>query len=218
MSFSRVAAIGGFIVVILVIVTAVLLGDQPVLDDPIEDVVEYLSEDADMHRASLVVSALLVPFFVVFVAGIVSKVRNSDREHGEAWAIAALAGAILLFATGGLGDALTGVLFLCGGEGLDESTVRAIYDGSFIAYTSMGIALAALTTSVAVPAIRYRFWPAWYGWLSALAAAIGFVSVAAVQWTSTTGAAFGFGWFIALLVWMLATSVLLYRDGNGAAS
>ncbi len=219
MSFSRIAAIGGFIFVVLIFLSIGLLGtDQPTLDDPIEDVVEYINEDAGMHRASTVFGVLVLPFVVVFFAGIVSKVRESDREHGEAWGIAALAGAILLGATAGIGDALTGVLFLRAGDGLDESTVRAIYDGSFIAYASAGIAVAAVTGSVAVPAIRYRFWPVWYGWLSAVAAVIGFVSVAGVLWTSTTGAGFGFVWFIALLVWLLATSVLLYRDGGRVGS
>ncbi len=212
MSFSRVAAIGGFIATVLIILSVGLLGDAPTLDDPIEDVMEYISDDADMHRASLILGVLLLPFAVVFFAGIVSKVRDSDREHGEAWAIAALAGAIFIGATATVGDILTGVLFLRAGDGLDESTVRAVYDGAAIAYASTGIAVAALTGTVAVSAIRHRFWPEWYGWLSALAAAIGFVSVAGVAWTSTTGLVLVTAPLPALGVWMLATSVLLYRD------
>ena len=38
MSFSRVAAIGGFIAIVLIILSVGLLSDVPTLDDPVEEV------------------------------------------------------------------------------------------------------------------------------------------------------------------------------------
>ena len=216
MSFSRVAAVSGFIAVVLTIVSVALVGDRPGPGDPVAQVVEYLNEDAGMHRASTLFGALIVPFFMVFVAGIVSKVRDNDRKRGEAWAISALAGSVLMAAALGTGDILTGVLFLRGGDGLDESSIRAIYDTAYVAYSSAGVAVALFTGSVAVAAIRYRFFPAWYGWLSALVAVLGFVSVAGVQWASDTGEVVGTLPLPGLLVFMLATSVLMYRSGGQA--
>ena len=212
MSFNRVAAIGGLVAVVLLILNASLLGNQPTLDDPIEDVVAYINDDADLHRTAMLLGVLVLPFYAVFFAGIVSRVRDSDREHGEAWAIAALVGAVLMLATAAIGDSMAVVLFLRAGDGLDDSTVRAVYDALLVSYSSIGIAVAALTGSVAVPAIRYRFWPSWYGWLSALVAAIGFVSVAGVAWTSVTGLVLGFAPFIGVLIWTLVTSLLMYRE------
>jgi hypothetical protein len=205
MSFNRVAAAGGFIAVVLMILSVVLTGDGPTLDDPVEDVMAYFNDDADMHRASLVFSVLILPFFTVFLAGVASKLRDSDREHGEAWAIVAIAGGILIGAAVGTGDILMGALFLRGGDGLDASVVRVIFDGAVIAYVSAGVAIAALTGSVAASAVRHRFWPEWYGWLSALAAAIGFASVAGVVWTSTTGFVVGSIALPALAIWTFAS-------------
>jgi hypothetical protein len=161
----------------------------------------------------MVLGIAVLPFYAVFFAGIISKLRESDREHHEGWGIAALGGAILIGAGAGVGDSMSVVLFLRGGDGLDESTVRAIYDLLTVAYGSVGIAVATLAVSVAVPAIRHRFWPDWYGWLPAVVAAVGFVSVAGVAWTSTTALVLGYGAFTALLVWTLATSILMYREG-----
>jgi hypothetical protein len=217
MSFNRVAAVGGFIAIVLIVLSVALTGSQPTLDDPIEDVMEYLNNDADMHRASLVFSVLDLPFFALFLAGVASKLRDSDREHGEAWAIVAIAGGILIGAAAGTGEVLMGALFLRGGDGLDASVVRVLFDGAVIAYVSAGVAIAALTGSVAASAIRHRFWPEWYGWLSALVAAVGFASVAGVVWTSTTGFAVGAIALPTLAIWTLTTSVLMYRDGSGTS-
>ena len=50
------------------------------------------------------------------------------------------------------------------------------------------------------------------GGLSALAAVIGCISVGGIFLTSFAGLLRGFAPFVALRVWTLATSVLLYRD------
>ena len=213
MSFNRIGAFGGFIGIVLIVVNVALLGIQPTLDDPIEDVVQYLGEDQGIHRLSVVLGVLSLPFIVVFFAAMVAKLRVPDRERNEAWAIALLGAAILIAATAGIGDTLTGILFLRGGEGLDDSTVRALYDGLYIAYASTGIAVAAATGIVAIAASQREFWPPWYGWLSALVAAIGFISVGGVMWTSTTGLVLGSAVFPAFGVWIVASSILLYREG-----
>ena len=221
MSFNRLAALAGFIVIVLLVLNAALLGDQPTLDDSIEDVVQYIGEDQALHRLAAVLGLLDLPFYIVFIAAIVAKLRDGDREHGEAWAIAALAGAVFIGVTATIGESLNLILFLRGGEGLDDSTVRAIYDGSAVAYGSIGIAVAGVTGSVAIAAIRREFWPRWYGWLSALVAVIGVISVGGVAWTSTAGLLLGIAPFVGLLVWTLASSILLYRDehdANGAGA
>ena len=197
----------------LILVSVALLGSQPTLDDPVEDVVQYIGDDVEIHRLSVVLGILILPFIVVFFAAMVSKLRDGDREHNEAWGIALLAGAVFIGATAAIGDTITGILFLRGGEELDDSTVRALFDGLYIAYVSTGIAIAAATGSVAIAAIQREFWPPWYGWLSALVAVIGLISVGGIMWTSTTGLVLGAVPLPAPGVWILASSVLLYREG-----
>ena len=212
MSFNRIAAIGGIIGVVLLILNGVLLGNQPALDVSIEEVRQYIGEDAAMHRTAMVFGIATLPFYAVFFSGVAMRLRDSDREHGEGWAIVAIVGAILLFATAAIGDTMAVVLFLRGGDGLDDSAVRALYDTWLVSYGSIGVAVAALTGSVAIATLRHRIWPTWYGWLAALVAIIGFISVGGVAWTSTA-LVLVFAVFIGILVWTLVTSVLMYREG-----
>ena len=103
MSFNRIAAYGGFIAIVLILASVALLGSQPTLDDPIEDVVQYIGDDVEIHRLSVVLGILILPFIVVFFAAMVSKLREGDREHNEAWGIALLAGAVFIGATAAIG-------------------------------------------------------------------------------------------------------------------
>lgn len=217
MAFARVAGVGGMSFVVLLIVGAVLLGDQPLRDESVEGIQRYLGEDQGLHRASMVVGFLSLPFFAVFLGGLTAQLRASDSEHGEGWAASALAGGILMFGIAMIGDTMAVVLFLRGGEGLDASTLRALWDAVFVVHGLVGVAAAALAGSVAVPVLRHRLWPAWYGWLAALVAVVGFVSVFGMAWTSSAGDVVGFSGFIGLLVWTLVTSVLLYRRGGRSA-
>ena len=119
---------------------------------------------------------------------------------------------IFLSSPSAIGYTFAVLLFLRGGDARDGTTVRVVDDGCVVAYGSAGIALAGATGSVAIAAIRREFWPSWYGWLSALAAVIGLISVGGILWTSSTGLLLGFAAFIGFRVWTLATSVLMYRD------
>lgn len=196
----------------LLIVNGALLGDQPLSGDSIDEVRQYISDDEGLRKTAVFIGIALGPFAIVFFAGVANKLRASDREHGEGWAIAAIASGILIGAAAGVGDTLTATLVFRGGEDLSASTIRAIWDAKTIAYASTGIGATALVLSVAIPTFMHKVWPVWYAALGALVAVLGVLALISVVSATNGSNLFGFIGFIALLVWMLVTSILLLRE------
>lgn len=217
MSFRRIAAYGGIGFVILLVVNIVLLGNQPAATDSIEKISDYLGDNTELHKIAFLVGIALLPFFAVFLAGVVTEMRATDREHGEGWAIVTLAGGILIGASAGVGDALLGALFYRGGSGLDPAVIRAVWDAQAIAYTATGLGITALAGGAAVVSLHRGRGPAWYGWLSALVAALGLLTLVGIMSTSTGLNTVAFLALPGLLVWVIVTSVLMLRSPRAAA-
>ena len=212
MSFTRIAGASGLVFVVLLVLNGALLGDQPMAGDDIEEVRDYVAQDEGLHKTAWFLGAILLPFAVLFFSGVVTKLRASDREHNEGWAIAALAGAIFIGASAGSGDVMVATLFFRGSEGLDDSTLRALWDASIIAYASIGAGLAALAAAVAVPTLQRQVWPTWYGLLGLVAAVLGVLALIGAIADSNGGSVFALIGFATLVVWSLITSLLLLRE------
>ena len=80
MSFNRLAALAGFIVIVLLVLNAALLGDQPTLDDSIEDVVQYIGEDQALHRLAAV-PGLLALLALLASTALFPHLRLAQRTH-----------------------------------------------------------------------------------------------------------------------------------------
>ena len=216
MSFQRLAGIAGVVFVALMVLNGALLGDQPVADDSIGQVRSYVSADEGMHKTGFFIGLLVLPVAVLFFAGLVTRIRESDLAHGEGWSVVTLLGAVLLGAAGGVGDVLYGLTIYRGGDGLDDSTLRAFWDGQGIAYATMGAALTALAVGVAVPVLERGIWPVWYGLLSVLVAVLGIATL--VGAVSDTSSAWVFVGFLAMAVWTLVTGIVLIVTAPSSAT
>jgi hypothetical protein len=220
MSFRRLAGLAGFVFVLLIVVNGALLGSQPSADAQVQKLVEYISEDTTIHKLAAVVGQLVLIPAILFFAGLLIPFRASDRDNDEGWAWAIVFGAIALAGTVAIGDAVfLGLIFRGGGGGLDNATVRGLWDVQYVAYASSGVAVAVVAASVAVPVLMHRLQPPWYGFLSLLVAVLGLISVAGAVLTSTLGQVLGFVGVLAFVIWVLASSVLMYQEvGVGSPS
>lgn len=210
MSFNRLAAIAGFLFVALAI-AHVLTGAPPAPDANGDDILRFISTDEGMHKAQVIVSVLGGLPLAVFVAGLLIPFRVSDQLHDEAWATSTLIGAILLMSSIAAGDSVLYGLFLRGGEGLDPAGARAFWDIQHVAYAGAGLAVAVMMGSASVPVIRHKVFPRWHGWLSMLLAILGVLTVIDMVTTATGGAFDSLATLGFAIVWVLATSILLYR-------
>ena len=212
MSYARTAGGFGIIAFVLMVLNVAFYGSTPTLDDPTSEIVAYIGEDLDMHRLALIFGVLILPFYAVFLSGMVARIYAVDREHGEAWGLVALIGGIMIGATATIGGVAVGTLLLRGGAGMDDETIRAIWDLGGRAYSGVGIAIAVLTGAVAMSSYRHPRWPPWYTYLSALVALIGVISVASTSWTSDTALVLGYVAFTGLAVWTLVSSIMLVNE------
>lgn len=212
MSFRRIAGMSGLVAFVLSVLTGLFSGDTPLAGDSVEDIRSYLAEDQNMHKLGLVLGVLIAPFAAIFFAGLFHKVRASDRINNEAWAIATVIGGVLLGASAGVGDAAVGAALLRGGEGLDDSTLRALWDLQLIAYSTTGVAITVLVIAPAIPTLRHKIWPMWHGLFGLVVGLASLLTLIAVVSDSSGGSAFGLVGFIGLALWILVTSILMVVD------
>lgn len=217
MGFKRMGGYAGLVFIVLMVINMILSGDTPIAGDSIDEVREYISTDVGMHKTGLFFGVLVLPPVVILFAAVVAKLRVSDAVHDENWSTVALLGAVLLGASAGVGDVLLGTALFRGGEGLDDSTLRALMDGQLIAYSTTGVALTALAGGVAVPTLQRGIWPKWYGVLGAVVAVLGVLGTIAVVKESNGGSVFGLISFIGMGIWVIATSILLIREPQATA-
>ena len=215
MTFRRLAAVSGLVAVALILVQGALMGQLPAPDDPVEDFVNYVSEDNAAHQTGLVLGFLIGIPLVVFVVGVFRDLQPIDRVHDSGWATLFLVSAVLFGATVGVGEGFLAVLVYRQGEGLDPELVRALFDASQLSASAAAVWLALMFFSVAVAVFGFGFRQHWYGWMTAVLGVA--ILTALIDTVSTsTNAIFSLIAFASFLVWTVTTCVLMYRDGSPA--
>jgi hypothetical protein len=202
------------------VVASFFMPDIPGSDSPAEDIAAQLAADSPAHRLSLLLGFLADVAFLIFLAGLWSRLRREEGPAGMFAALILAAGAAfvtLMLISGGLH--LTLVQYASGGQH-DPAVLPALTDlnqwvGAAILPPSaamlLGATLAILTT---------RALPRWLGWLAAATAALQLIALAGVFQTTIEGvvAIAALAGFLLFLVWVLATSVvLLLRPGRPPA-
>lgn len=213
------AALAGLVFTALVL-ASFFAPDIPSSDSPAEDIAAQLVADNTGHRLSLLLGFLGDVAFLVFLAGLWSRLRRGEGQAGMFAALVLAAGAAfvtLMLISGGLHLVL--VQYASGGQP-DPAVLPALADlnqwmGAAILAPSaamlLGATLAILTT---------RALPLWLGWLAAATAVLQLIALAGVFQTAVEGvvAIAAFVGFMLFLVWVLATSVvLLLRPGRQPA-
>jgi hypothetical protein len=216
---DRWAAVAGLVFTALVL-ASFFMPDVPTSDSPAEDIGARLAEDSTAHRLSLLLGLLSDVAFLVFLAGLWSRLRRAEGPAGMFAALVLTAGGAfvaLMLISGGLHLAL--VQYASGGQH-DPAVLPALADlnqwvGATILAPSvamfLGATMAILTT---------RALPPWLGWLAAATAVLQLIALAGVFQATIEGvvAIAAFAGFLLFLVWVLATSiVLLLRPGRQPA-
>ena len=215
---DRWAAVAGLVFTALV-VASFFMPDIPSSDSPAEDIAAQLAADNTAHRLSLLLGFLADVAFLVFLAGLWSRLRRGEGPAGMFAALVLAAGAAfvtLMLISGGLHLAL--VQYASGQH--DPAVLPALTDlnqwvGAAILAPSVAMFLGA---TVAI--LTTRALPRWLGWLAAATAVLQLISLAGVFQTTVEGVVgiAAFVGFLLFLVWVLATSVvLLLRPGRQPA-
>lgn len=210
-SFQQIAGIAGLLTIVVGITQLVAVGNTPGLGDSAAKVAAYFADNSAAHRYGVAVSALLGIPIAIFFIGVYRTLADADRAHDASWATLFLYGTIMMSATAGLGEGLYAIPVLRNGEGLTPDMLRAINDGSAIARASLGVWIAVALGGVAAATFQYGIRARWYGWLCTIGALLGVLAVIDSVSAGPNGAFADLAFFF-VIVWTLATSILMLRD------
>jgi hypothetical protein len=208
--WDRLAGIAGLIFIALLVVSF-FTPETPAADTPAEEMARLITADSAGHELSLFLSFLSDVFFLVFLAGLWSRLRRWEGPGGLFSGLFVVAGTVF-YAT------------ILVSEGLYLALVKAATSAD----TSVLPAIAALDNWVGaatVPAgvamfigatgaiLTTHALPSWLGWLGAvtgllLLASVGGIFEDAIDDDGILGL-LGFGGFLLFMVWVLAASIVL---------
>ena len=199
--WDRFGSLSGVAFFVLVVVGNLLPGEPPdFLDDP-DTIADFYVDKSGEIMIGMSLALISLVFLLWFLARL--RHRLAADEDGRAqFSVVAFGGGLV--ATSMLAAGLS--LYTLGalradedGELSPELAVVFSDGGSVLMGLAAPIGMAVLLGAVAIVAVRFRGFPAWFGWLSALMGLVGLIPP--VSWVL----------LLAFPVWVLIASIVLYR-------
>ncbi len=211
----RLGGLAGVAFIILFIVGIALEGSEPKLTATPEKIMSFYTS----HHSKVLIADLLIAvafiFFLIWAAVLAAELRAAGRHAGAG----ALLASIAIVTAISVVAAATEI-------GVDQAAVHSA-DPGFVrggylieSYLISLIFLLVVAAAAATALTSGGVFPTWYRSLTALVAllaVLGGISVKASGFFSPMGGATGISG-LAAWVWVLATSVLLWRAPRSAAS
>lgn len=208
-TWDRLAAAGGMMSVVLFVVGWLIYGNGPTVADDPGIILRFFADNHDRVIWSMFVQGLGSLAMIWFMAALVMAMLDA-REPLLATA-AGLSFAVAL----ALGSAATimrsGLAFISIGD-ITPDTVAVIFHLGSVIDTGQNMISAGFFLTVAAAALRTRFIPAWWGWVSIAAGLWAVVSTTALNhdgFWSPHGA--GFLNLVFYIAWVGGTSILLLK-------
>jgi hypothetical protein len=205
--WDKLAAAGGIAGVVLFIVSGILYGSPPGVDEDAQSVAAFFSDNRGQVLTAIFLQGLGVLAILWFVAALVTAMR----EAGEARLAAAAFGAFLLaFSIGGTAAIARATLAYSIAD-VGSDVVLPLYHLTVVFDVFVNILGAGMFLAVGGAALRTGLFARWWAWLSVVAGLLLIVGGTAWArdgfWSPTGGVSFIC--FVVFLVWTLVTSILL---------
>ncbi len=204
--WERLAPLSGFAFVALVVVSNALFS-PPGYGASNARLVAYVVHH---HRRGLV-AGILAGLALIALLWLLGSLATALHAGGERrLAAIAFGGGLLALAVGALQTILlTGLAFRVAYD--DPGSVKGLYDLRAAIGTLLAFPLAALAAATAIAVLRGGLLRRWYGWASAVAAAVTIIRGGALAHSGfySPGGGYGVLTYIVVLLWVLATSVVL---------
>jgi len=207
--WDRITAIAGLLFVVLV-VASFFTPQVPDSGDSAEELAAAISDDRAGHQMSLLLGFLADIAFLVFLAGVYSRLRRHEGTGGMFSGLFAIAGAAFS-ATILVSEGLY-LAYIQAAENADPSvlpTIARLDDWVGIGTVPVGV---AMMIGAAGAILSTHALPVWLGWLAGLNAVLLLLSLGAVFESddeSVLVSIGGFGGFLLFLIWTLAAGVVL---------
>lgn len=207
--WNRSAAIAGLLSVLLFFAAWFTYGNGPTVADDPGVILGFFTDNHDRVIWSMFIQGIGSLAMLWFMAALVMAMRDAGETM-----LAVAAG--LSFAVAlSLGSAATimrsGIAFISIGD-ISPDTVAVIFHLGSVIDTGQNMISAGFFLPVAIAALRSRFIPAWWGWVSIAAGLWAVASTTALNHTGfwSPGQA-GFLNLVFYVVWVGGTSILLLK-------
>jgi len=205
---ERWAALGGVLYVILFVIgTILLVGDEPDGDASPGEVIRFYSDSG--HRDRITLGWALVGLGLFFFLWFLVALRQAlIRLVGEGFiaTLATVGGAVYAAL------ALAGIGVNMAIKTMSDDTYRhqvypplihAANDAGYVLHSTGGVGVGTMMIAASLAVVQTRVLPAWLGWVGVAA---GIIALASIVF---------FPWFL-IALWLLAASAILFAAGSRA--
>jgi hypothetical protein len=210
---ARYGAATGILFVLFVIIGFAVTPKPPAVDASVAEVFEYVNDKQDTLHAVQLLFAVAGFFFIWFIGSVRHSLSTAEGVDGRL-ANTAFGGGLIAVASLVVGFGLAATAALHPAENGPQLT-HALIDASLIVPAVGAPAAAVFFAANGLSILHSDLLPSWLGWLGLVTAFFNLIGVGAVYTDSGVFAADGalgfFLGFLLFLVWVLATSILLYR-------
>lgn len=203
MRASRLVPLAGVAMVVLIVIAFLVGGESPGGGDSIEKVTSfYRDHDSDQILAA----AFLVwgtAAFLLFASGLWRLLRNAETERRGASSLVLVGAAVLAVGM----TIFAGVSFTLGdfADDLEPSAIQALNALNQDLFPPLTLGVFAFLIGAGASMIATAALPKWLGWVAVV---LGVAALTPV----------GFFAFLALGVWILVASGLIFRRGDAPAA
>lgn len=171
------APLSGLVVVVLAVAGNALQGSTPALHGNADAVADFYDDKATAVAIGMMLSLISVFFLAWFVAALRRHLRFSEGPDGWISPLAGGAGMATLTLLAA-GFALNSAGALRARESGITLDVAAVFYDSSLALTGLAASIAMAVLLAATAAVTFQFGalPRWFGWVSAVLAALGIVT------------------------------------------
>jgi hypothetical protein len=207
--WERYGALGGIVFVVLVVASIIATGGNAMATDSTSKIVKYFSDNQDGIKVAAYLSVLASVPIIIWAGSLWSRLHRVGDTHNRLALIAVLG--LLIGGVGNLTQNAVSAGVALQLHSISPSGVKFFFilSQTFGAGGLVGIAVLVLATSIA--AFRLGAFPRWIGWLGVVDGIVFLVAAYSIATTSDAINTFGFVAFILWAIWLIATSVVMYR-------
>jgi hypothetical protein len=212
--WERYAALGGVLFVVLVIVSIAVMGSTPKSSDSASKILKSFQDHKDGIKVGTFIGGLAAIPLLWWAGSLYARMRRAEDGQTRLALIAVLG--LVLGGAGQIGMAAIDatVVLTLRSVGANEAKFFFVMGQNFASAALIG--LAVLTFAVSVLAFRTRVFPIWVAWIGIVDAIAFVVASYAVATTGDAIGGVGFGAFILWAIWIIVTSVIMFRTTASA--
>ena len=199
--------------VVLAAVAVFLPGMAPLLTDTDSEITSWLTDSRERILMSSLLWAASAALVIWFAAAFAEAIR--EREERSDVHMAVLAGSVLVGGAIFISAAAQATIAF-GIEGRDEALTIAMFEGSAVLTSVIGVAAALPLAAAGIGIMRTHLMPDWLGYLAILAAIVSVIGAFGVFYTEGVMVAGGrLSTLVPLLVsavWVACTSGYMVRE------